>query len=374
MADPIASDQNKVLSQLREMVSLLETNKVTSNATLKRIGSYMQIMPEIPNSTIYTFDRMPKEVKFMILKYLETNELLIVAHVSKEWTALAKEIVEKRKIKKIELGRNIWGEDAMPVEQVETLLKSLANLELKVTLKLSGADVEGLVEKVGLKLFVDAVLGVIAACVEIHSREHLRELLASMGSSNIRLECLVLCSASLLDLEALPKELLLNLTKLTALSICQLSLMPKEDQPNYNAGNDFTKVLLTLAENQLKRLKIVILYGGYVGATESVKITKFITSLERFHFISCGKFAPYGELFTALAHSNSKLLELELLSSNFVFDEVDTKNMVAALTSLKTFHLQFMGRDDSEARIEALQGMPGVSVCTKERIIDLHKG
>ena len=57
----------------------------------------------------------------------------------------------------------------MPVEQVETLLGSLSSLKLEVRLSLGGADVQGLVKKVGLKLFVEAVFGVEQAEVTMYS-------------------------------------------------------------------------------------------------------------------------------------------------------------------------------------------------------------
>ena len=57
----------------------------------------------------------------------------------------------------------------MPVEQVETLLGSLSSLKLEVRLSLGGADVQGLVKKVGLKLFVEAVFGVEQAEVMMYS-------------------------------------------------------------------------------------------------------------------------------------------------------------------------------------------------------------
>ena len=155
MTDPNVPDQSKQLAQLKKMVDLLEMP-----------------LAEIPTDTRHTFDAMPNELKRMVLEQLKTTELLIVAQVSEEFTALVKKIVEERQKKRnewVKFGRNIWGENGMPVEQVETLLGSLSNLKLEVRLSLGGADVQGLVKKVGLKLFVEAVFGVEQAEVMMYS-------------------------------------------------------------------------------------------------------------------------------------------------------------------------------------------------------------
>ena len=93
-------------------MELLERNTVTSPDTLKKIESCLQMNPmaEIPKSTQHTFDSLPKELKDMVLEELETTELLIVAQVSKECTALVKKIVEERQKKRnewVKFGRNI---------------------------------------------------------------------------------------------------------------------------------------------------------------------------------------------------------------------------------------------------------------------------
>ena len=106
-------------------------------------------------------------------------------------------------------------------------------------MSLGGADVEGLVEKVGLKLVVEAVFGVELATVEIHSGEHLMELLASMESSNVHLYRLKLCIPHHI-LKQLPEALLSNLSKVT---IVRIELIGK------SSDYDFGKVLLALAEN-----------------------------------------------------------------------------------------------------------------------------
>ena len=112
MGDLIEPDQRKLLTKLRKMVSLLETNTVTNLDTLKKIDSCLQMMPiaEIPNSTFNNFERMPPELKCKVLEHLETTELLIVARVSKECTALVKKIFKEREEKRkeeIKLGINI---------------------------------------------------------------------------------------------------------------------------------------------------------------------------------------------------------------------------------------------------------------------------
>ena len=114
LTDPSVPDQIKQLAQLRsrKLVKLLERNTVTSPDTLKKIESCLQMNPmaEIPKSTQHTFDSLPKELKDMVLEELETTELLIVAQVSKECTALVKKIVEERQKKRnewVKFGRNI---------------------------------------------------------------------------------------------------------------------------------------------------------------------------------------------------------------------------------------------------------------------------
>ena len=376
MGDLIEPDQRKLLTKLRKMVSLLETNTVTNLDTLKKIDSCLQMMPiaEIPNSTFNNFERMPPELKCKVLEHLETTELLIVARVSKECTALVKKIVEEREEKRkeeIKLGINIWSKNELPVEQVETLLRSLADLSFKIKLRLSRADLEGLVEKVGLKLVIGAVMGVRHAHVEMHFDDHLRELLSSMGGSNMQTESLTLQIPSPI-LDSLPGALLLNLTKLNEVRLVPMGL------PDY----DFTKVLLTLTKNPFQNLKSVSLYNSYIPeGADSVKITEAITSLDRFSWSAPFRcFAHFGALFTALASSNSKLMELRMISSNCFCSQVDTETLVAALTPLKSFSFKVFHKiyktahNHSEAQIGALEEMPGVSVHAKANSLHVLKG
>ena len=354
-------DQSKLLAKLKEMVDLLETNTVTSPETLKKIASGVRLMPmaEIPNGTRHTFDAMPKELKWLVLKHLETTELLVVAQVSQECTSLVKKIVEMRdkKMKEdVELGRNIWGEeDGMSVKQIEALLGSLAHLKLRVGLRLSGADVDGLVKKVGLKLFLKAVLGVSRAHVEMKSSDHVRELLDSMGRRNMQLKGLILSIPHQI-LEQLPEALFINLGKLTGVGIWL-------DQQSLNLGGDFTKVMMALAANPFKKIKYLSLFGGSFGeGADSVKIANSIVSLDMFQYTTLGHFSHYGELLHALAQPNSKLFKLEIdsLDLNFILDQVDIETMVTALTNLQSFSLEVVCR--SEAHIGALEGIPEVSV------------
>ena len=285
-------------------MELLERNTVTSPDTLKKIESCLQMIPmaEIPTSTQHTFDSMLKELKDMVLG----------DQVSKECTALVKRIVEERQKKRnewVKFGRNIWGENGMPVEQVEspleTLLGSLSNLKLEVRLSLGGADVQGLVKKVGLKLFVEAVFGVEQAEVAMYSGGHLRELLRSMEDSNMQLNSLTLRIPRRI-LQQLPEALLTNLSKVTFVKIKLSSLF------DYT---DFTIVLLELAENQFKKLKGVSLEGG------SLSISR----------------------------------------------DADSAKMVAALASLRSFHLSIFFHGKA---LQALKGIPGVNVVTDTRPIN----
>ena len=68
----------------------------------------------------------------------ELKDMVLGDQVSKECTALVKRIVEERQKKRnewVKFGRNIWGENGMPVEQVKTLLISLSSLRLGVSLE-----------------------------------------------------------------------------------------------------------------------------------------------------------------------------------------------------------------------------------------------
>jgi len=282
MADPRVPNQSELLAQLGMMVGLLERNTVTIPDTLKKIATGLRMMPmaEIHDGRRHTFAAMSKELKCIVLEHLETTELLIVAQVSKDCTAIVVKIVEERQRKRnewVKLGRKVWGED-VPVEQVEILLGSLSNLKLGVRLSLGRADVEGLVEKVGLKLLVEAVLGVQKADVEMQSGDHLMELLASMGGSNMQLESLTLHIPNL-SLNQLPEGLLLNLGKLTCVTI-----MPIDSD---SGDFDFTKVLLALAENPFNKLENVSLYGGSIRCySDFAKISKAIASLKRFSLLT----------------------------------------------------------------------------------------
>ena len=93
--------------------------------------------------------------------------------------------------------------------------------------------------------------GVEWATVEIHSGEHLMELLASMESSNVHLYRLKLRFPHHI-LKQLPEALLSNLSKVTKVRI---ELIDKSLSSDY----DFGKVLLALAENPFKKLTDVIL-------------------------------------------------------------------------------------------------------------------
>ena len=70
------------------------------------------------------------------------------------------------------------------------------------------------------------------------------------------------------------------------------------------------------------------------------------------------------------AQPNSKLFKLEIDSSilNFILDQVDIGTMVTALTTLQSFSLDVVCR--SEAHIEALEGIPGVSVERTDALTD----
>ena len=282
MADPRVPNQSELLAQLGMMVGLLERNTVTIPDTLKKIATGLRMMPmaEIHDGRRHTFAAMSKELKCIVLEHLETTELLIVAQVSKDWTAIVVKIVEERQRKRnewVKLGRKVWGED-VPVEQVEILLGSLSNLKLGVRLSLGEADVQSLVKKVGLKLLVEAVLGVQKADVEMQSGDHLMELLASMGGSNMQLESLTLHIPNL-SLNQLPEGLLLNLGKLTCVTI-----MPIDSD---SGDFDFTKVLLALAENPFNKLENVSLYGGSIRCySDFAKISKAIASLKRFSLLT----------------------------------------------------------------------------------------
>ena len=110
-------------------------------------------------------------------------------------------------------------------------------------------------------------------------------------------------------LQQLPEALLTNLSKVTFVKIKLIS--PSRPW----ASPDFKRVLLALAENQFKKLKGVSLEGG------SLSISR----------------------------------------------DADSAKMVAALASLRSFHLSIFFHGKA---LQALKGIPGVNVVTDTRPIN----
>ena len=54
------------------------------------------MVDESQDANVFPFNRLPAEMKWLVLRNLDTTELLLVALVSDEWTRLIKMIVEKR--------------------------------------------------------------------------------------------------------------------------------------------------------------------------------------------------------------------------------------------------------------------------------------
>ena len=96
--------------------------------------------------TFFPFDRLPTEMKWLVLRNLDTSELLIVAPmVSNEWKGLAKKIIEGRQ-KTINLSSFVqeWPEktgEFMTGGQFIDILLSLSQLKLNLCLAVDD-DVE----------------------------------------------------------------------------------------------------------------------------------------------------------------------------------------------------------------------------------------
>ena len=115
-------------------------------------------------------------------------------------------------------------------------------------------------------------------------------------------------------LEQLSEALLTNLSKVTFVKIKLISPSPPWFRPDFT---DFTRVLLALAKNQFKKLKGVSLEGE----AGSLSISR----------------------------------------------DADSAKMVAALASLRSFHLSIFFHGKA---LQALKGIPGVNVVTDTRPIN----
>ena len=136
------------------------------------------------NPDFFSFVRLPTEIKWLVLRNLDTSELLIVALVSDEWKGLAKKIIEGRK-KNISLSSivqkwpNVTGE-YMTGEQIQEILRSLSQLKLDLCLTVDDhVETQELLQEAGPELFCAAVSGMKSAEVRFLETEELLEGLFS---------------------------------------------------------------------------------------------------------------------------------------------------------------------------------------------------
>ena len=141
------------------------------------------MVDQSPDADVFPFNRLPAEMKWLVLRNLDTTELLLVALVSDEWTRLIKMIVEKRQ-KTIILSTLVqdWSEtgEFMTYGKFENILLSLVFLKLNICLVIDDdAETQGLLEEAGPHLFSAAVRANKSAEVKFLEVEELRETLFS---------------------------------------------------------------------------------------------------------------------------------------------------------------------------------------------------
>ena len=142
------------------------------------------MVDESQAADVFPFDRLPAEMKWLVLRNLDTTELLLVALVSDEWTRLIKMIVEKRQ-KAIILSTLVqdWPDQTgefMTKRKFENILLSLVFLKLNICLIIDNdAETRGLLEEAGPHLFSAAVRANKSAEVKFLEVEELRETLFS---------------------------------------------------------------------------------------------------------------------------------------------------------------------------------------------------
>ena len=142
------------------------------------------MVDESTDADIFPFDQLPSEMKWLVLRNLDTTELLLVALVSDEWARLIKMIVEKRQ-KTIILSTLVqnWPDQTgefMTNRKFENILLSLVFLKLNICLVIDDdAETQGLLEEAGPHLFSAAVGANKSAEVKFLEVEELRETLFS---------------------------------------------------------------------------------------------------------------------------------------------------------------------------------------------------
>ena len=154
---------------------------------------------ENPEKIFFPFDQLPTEMKWLVLRNLDTSELLILALVSDEWKGLAKKIIERRQ-KFINLSSFVqeWPEktrgELMTGEQLQDILRSLSQLKLNLCLAVDDdVETQELLQEAGPQLFCAAVSGMKSAEVRfLEIQELLEGLFSTVIVADSNLEVLTI--------------------------------------------------------------------------------------------------------------------------------------------------------------------------------------
>ena len=144
-----------------------------------------KVVGQLPTE-IFPFDRLPTEMKWLVLRNLDTSQLLLVALVSGEWKGLTKKIIEGRQ-KSISLSSLVqdWPElnagEFMTGEQLQDILRSLSQLKPNLCLAVDDdVETQELLQEAGPELLCAAVSGMKSA--EVRFLE-IQELLDGLFST-----------------------------------------------------------------------------------------------------------------------------------------------------------------------------------------------
>ena len=140
---------------------------------------------ESPDVNFFPFDRLPPEMKWLVLRNLDTSELLIVALVAEDWKVLVKKILENRQ-QTINLSSLVQGwpgvttGEFMTGNQLQDILRSLAQLKLNLGLTVDDdVETQELLQEAGSELFCAAVSGMKSAEVRFLEIQELMDGLFS---------------------------------------------------------------------------------------------------------------------------------------------------------------------------------------------------
>ena len=120
---------------------------------------------ESPDVSFFPFGRLPPEMKWLVLRNLDTSELLIVALVADDWKVLVKKILENRQ-QTINLSSLVQGwpgvttGEFMTGNQLQDILRSLAQLKLNLGLTVDDdVETQELLQEAGSELFCAGWVG-----------------------------------------------------------------------------------------------------------------------------------------------------------------------------------------------------------------------